>query len=117
MDHNPNKNKNQGKTSDSEKIKIVDKVHIDVDQDQNKDFKVKLTNKKGWAEKIITWISVFSFILSIATVLFTYWIHKDDIKNWGEVNLARISVVQVNYITFRNVTFKELLDTDWGYRP
>ena len=101
----------------SARIRVVDEIKVDIDQKDQKDLKVLLTNKPGKLEKVTMILAVFSLLVSGLTIWYSYTTHREDTNYWKSVNLARISIIDVSYLTFRKVSFAELLENDWGYIP
>jgi hypothetical protein len=105
---------NPNKKINLQKIKIIDEVKVNIEQ-HNEDLKVVLTNKKKISDKIALWGSIFSLIISALTIWYTSHAHQEDIENWKDLNLARISVIDPKFFTFRSLTFEDLLKQDSGY--
>jgi hypothetical protein len=80
---------------------------ISIDQ-KERDFQVNITNKATILDKLAIIFSAAALLVSVIVAVYGVW-------QWNVANLGKINLVKVEYITFRNLSFEEIENKDWGY--
>lgn len=97
------------------KTKKIDRVNVNIDQPTP--LNVLLTNKKSILKDFTFWFSIISLGVSLYTISSTISESKSQNKKWQAINIAKISVIDVKFLIWRKIDYKELCKGDWGYNP
>jgi hypothetical protein len=60
-------------------------------------------------------LSIFSIIISVSVLLFTWYNSRDQNKKWNHLNLGKIDVISVKFTYFREIETKDFDSIQWGY--
>lgn len=117
----------------TQKVKIIDDVRLNVPEvkimlpevqvniDQKKEDMLKVSiERESFLKNPHFWIAIFTLATLIISI-YALRLTQNDIKlqdeRWDSLNIARISISDVNFFTTRRVTIDDFEANDWGYAP
>jgi len=66
---------------------------------------------------IVQEIGFLGFCLSVVNFIFLVIAYSANRRQWDTLNLARVELTDVGFISWRELTRPEALRTKWGYKP